>query len=394
MDAVNADVVIIGGAVTGAATAWWLTKLAPGLTVTVIEKDPSYARSATALSVASVRQQFSNPVNVEISRFGVGFIRDFADHVGPEGGVPSLGLKENGYLFMSGTPEGAQTLEQLAAMQRGLGAATEVLGPEALARRFPWMRFDDVTAGSIGARDEGWFDNMGLLNGFRAAARARGAVFLADRVTGLERKGDRITAALTQSGRRIEAGAFLCAAGTASANVCAMAGITLPVEPRKRTVFVVDAPNARHPEAPLIIDHSGIYLRPEHGQWITATVPEDDGPCDEGDWEPDHGQFEDLIWPRLYARAEGFDAAKVLRLWVGHYDYNTLDQNAILGRWPGYANFHVAAGFSGHGLQQSPAVGRGMAEMILFGGYRSLDLTPLGPERVLEGRPFLEAAVV
>ena len=194
------DVVIIGGAVTGASTAWWLLQADPALRVAVIEKDPSYARAATALSVASVRQQFSNPVNVEISRFGVGFIRDFGARVGEAGGVPSLGLKENGYLFLSGTAEGAALLNALAAMQRGLGAATEVLGPEALSQRFPWMQVDDVTAGSIGARDEGWFDNMGLLNGFRNAARAKGAVFVQDRVTGLERSGDRIVAALTENG--------------------------------------------------------------------------------------------------------------------------------------------------------------------------------------------------
>ena len=123
-------------------------------------------------------------------------------------------------------------------------------------------------------------------------------------------------------------------------------------------------------------------------------MPDDDGPCAEDDWDPDHAQFEELIWPKLYARSEGFDAVKVTRFWVGHYDYNTLDQNAVLGRWPGYANFHIAAGFSGHGLQQAPAVGRGLAEVILTGGYQTLDLAPLGPERVLEKRPFLEKAVV
>ena len=184
MEEMRADVVIIGGAVTGAATAWWLMQMAPDLKVTVIEKDPTYARSATALSVASVRQQFSNPVNVEISRFGVDFIRNFAERIGPEGGIASLGLKENGYLFLSGTEDGARTLAELAAMQRSLGAATEVLDAAALATRFPWMNLEDVTAGSIGARDEGWFDNMGLLNWLRRAARARGAVCLADRVRG------------------------------------------------------------------------------------------------------------------------------------------------------------------------------------------------------------------
>lgn len=388
------DVVIAGGAVTGSSTAWWLMKMRPDLKVLVVEPDPSYAKSATALSVASVRGQFSNPVNVQISRFGVDFIRHFAERLGPAGEVPSLGLKENGYLFLVGSVEGAKLAEELAVMQRGLGAATEVVTPAELKAIYPWMEVDDLSAGSLGRRDEGWFDNMGLLSGFRNAARALGARYVKDRVAGLAMAGGRVTGVRLASGTEVACGAFLNSAGTASATVAAMADLALPVEPRKRTVFVVDAPNARHPEAPLIIDHSGIYMRPEHGQWITATVPDDDGPCDPDDWEPDHAQFEDLIWPRLYARAPGFDAVKVARLWVGHYDYNTLDQNAVLGLWPGTENFFVAAGFSGHGLQQAPAVGRGLAEVILTGAYQTLDLGQLGVERVLKGEPFLEKAVV
>jgi len=388
------DVVIAGGAVTGSAAAWWLLGQSPGLKVLVVEPDPTYARAATALSVASVRQQFSNPVNVEISRFGVGFIRDFAARIGPEGGVPSLGLRENGYLFLAGSAGGAGLMQELAVMQRALGAATEVLDPAALAMRFPWMQFDDVVAGSFGPRDEGWFDNMGLLAGFRNGARARGATYAGDRVTGLGVQGGRVESVILASGRTVACSAFLCAAGTGSTEICRMAGLDLPVESRKRTVFVIDAPNARHPDAPLIIDHTGVYLRPEHGQWITATVPDDDGPCDPADWEPDHAQFDDLIWPRLYNRAEGFDAVKVTRLWVGHYDYNRLDQNAVLGLWPGTENFYLATGFSGHGLQQAPAVGRGLAELILTGAYQTLDLAPLGATRILENRPFLERAIV
>lgn len=388
------DVVIAGGAVTGSSAAWWLMGQQPGLRVLVVEPDPTYAKAATALSVASVRGQFSNPVNVEISRFGVDFIRHFAERIGPDGGVPSLGLRENGYLFLTGSESGAQVMEELAAMQRGLGASTQVLGQAELKARYPWMNVEDVVAGSLGARDEGWFDNMGLLSGFRNGARARGATYVRDRVTGLEIVDNRVTAVTLADGGRVTCGAFLNAAGTGSTEICAMAGLRFPVEPRKRTVFVVDAPNARHPDAPLIIDHSGIYLRPEHGQWITATVPDDDGPCGIDEWDPDHAQFEELIWPRLYQRAEGFDAVKVARLWVGHYDYNTLDQNAVLGLWPGMANFYIAAGFSGHGLQQAPAVGRGLAELILTGNWQTLDLSPLGAERIIANRPFLERAVV
>ncbi len=388
------DVVIAGGAVTGSSAAWWLLGMMPSLRVLVVEPDPTYAKAATALSVASVRQQFSNPVNVEISRFGVDFIRNFADRVGAEAGVPSLGLRENGYLFLTASESGAAVMEELAAMQRGLGASTRVLGRADLAARFPWMTLDDVVAGSLGDRDEGWFDNMGLLNGFRNAARARGAVYVKDRVVGLARDQGRITGVTLQDGGNLATGAFICAAGTASAGVCAMAGLVLPVEPRKRTVFVIDAPNARHRDAPLIIDHSGIYLRPEHDSWITATVPQDDGPCDPDDWQPDHAQFEDLIWPSLYARAEGFDAVKVTRFWVGHYDYNRLDQNAVLGLWPGTGNFYIAAGFSGHGLQQAPAVGRGLAELVTGGAYQTLDLSELGAGRIARNQPFLERAVV
>lgn len=378
----------------GAATAFFLTRMQPGLRVAVIERDPTFAQASTALSVASIRSQFSTPTNVAISRFGIDFIRDFARWTGPAGGVPDLGLRENGYLFLTGSESGAAVLEDLAAMQRGLGAATQVLSPVEIAARYPWLSLDGVIAGSFGPRDEGWFDNMGLLGGLRAAARAQGATFLSDTVVDLSRDGDRITQAHLASGTAITAGAFVNCAGTRAAQVMRWLGADLPVEPRKRTVFVIDAPNARHPDAPLLVDHSGFYLRPEGPHWITATVPDSDGPCAPEDFAPDADQFESLIWPLLWARAPGFDAVKVVRLWVGHYAYNTLDQNAILGRDPRFANLYLANGFSGHGLQQAPAVGRGLAEMILTGAWQSLDLSALAVDRVLEGRPLREVGVV
>lgn len=387
------DIVIVGGAVMGASIAYWITRTCPGAAVLVVERDPTFARASTALSVASIRSQFSNPVNVEISRFGYEFVRDFARMV-PNAGVGDLGLKENGYLFLTGTAEGAATLEELAAMQRSLGASTQVLDAADLAHRFPWMNLEGIMAGSFGPTGEGWFDNMGLLTGLRTAARAQGAIFTADTVVGLERDGDRVVAAQLQQAGRVEAAAFVNAAGTRAAEVLRWLGEDLPVEPRKRTVFVIDAPNARHPDAPLLIDPAGFYLRPSHDQWITATVPAEDGPCAADDFDPDHAQFDDIIWPRLFARAPGFDAVKVLRFWVGHYAYNTLDQNAILGRHPAFQNLYLANGFSGHGLQQAPAVGRGIAELILSGAWQTLDLSPLGVERILARRPFAERAIV
>ena len=388
------DVVVIGGAVMGASVAWWLTKMQPGIKVTVLERDPTFAHASTALSVASIRQQFTNPVNVQISRFGVEFIRNFGAELGLEGGAGDLGLKENGYLFLAGSQAAAEVMSEVAQMQRAHGAATQVLSPDQIAARYPWMTTGDLVAGSFGPRDEGWFDNMGLLGGFRAAAKAAGVEFLRACATGLRMDGARVVAVVLEDGREIACGAVVNAAGTRASEVMGWAGLTLPVEPRKRTVFVIDAPKARHADAPLLVDYLGYYLRPEHGQWITATVPQDDGPCAADDFEPDAHLFEDAIWPLLYQRSEDFDAVKVVRLWVGHYAYNTLDQNAILGRHPARDNLYLMNGFSGHGLQQSPAVGRGVAECILYGGYRTLDLSDLGVERVIAGRPFLERAVV
>lgn len=387
------DVLVIGGAVMGASVAFWLTKMQPGISVLVIEQDPSFAKAATALSVASVRQQFTTQVNVEISRFGIGFIRNVADYLGVDGGISTLGLKENGYLFVTGSNEAADLMRDVAAMQCGLGAATQVLSAAEIKARFEWMNVDDLVAGSFGLRDEGWFDNMGLLGGFRSAAKAGGARFVTDRVIGIDVVAGKVVGAVLEKAGRIACAAAVNAAGTGGAAVMRMVGLDLPVEPRKRTVFVIDAPNAQHPDAPLLVD-AGFYLRPEHQHWITATVPADDGPCAIDDFEPDLHLFEDVIWEQLYARAPGFDAVKVIRHWVGHYDYNTLDQNAILGPHPALQNLYLMNGFSGHGLQQSPAVGRGVAEHILTGGWQSIDLSDLSADRLVTGKPFLERAVV
>ena len=388
------DVVVIGGAVMGASCAFWLTRMQPGLKVMVVEQDTSFARASTALSVASIRSQFSTAVNVAISRFGIDFIRDFQGSLGHDVGVPSLGLKENGYLFLSHSVDGATLLQELAAMQRGQGAATEVWTPVQVQERFPWLNVDDLTAGSFGPRDEGWFDNMGLLAGLRAAAKAQGVTFVTDEAVGLEMTSGKVSAVTLKKAGRVGCAMAVNAAGTRAAVVAAWAGLSLPVEPRKRTVFVIDAPNARHPDAPLLVD-TGFYLRPESGsQWITATVPDEDGPCAADDFEPDLHLFEDVIWEQLYHRAPGFDAVKVVRHWVGHYAYNTLDQNAILGPHPDVPNLFFMNGFSGHGLQQSPAIGRGIAEHMLTGGWQSLDLSDLSIDRVIAGKPFAEKHVV
>lgn len=392
----NHDVVVIGGAAIGASVAFWLTRLARApLRVLVVERDTGFARSSTALSVASIRLQFSSPLNVAISAMGVAFIRRFAEETGLPPGEADLGLKENGYLFLAPDARAAARLERLAAMQRGQGAGTLVLDRPALAARLPWMHLADVEAGSFGPRDEGWFDNMGLVAGLRRAAEARGARFVRDTALGLEMAGTRVTGVHLAKGGSVSAGAVVNAAGTSAAEVAGWAGLTLPVEPRKRTVFVVDAPDLRAPRAPLIVDHQGLYIRPEGDLWLCAASPgPEDGPCAPDDFTPDHDLFEARIWPMLHHRSARFERLRVLRAWAGHYAFNSFDQNALVGHAPGVEGLFLCNGFSGHGLQQAPAMGRGLAELILSGRYESLDLSPLGAERLLTGRPYVEEAIV
>jgi len=388
------DVVIVGGAVMGSSAAYWLSLMQPDLNILVIEPNPDYARSSTALSVASIRQQFTTAVNVQISRFGIEFIRNIGNWLGQGGGVQSLGFQENGYMFLYGSPQSESALRQACKIQRAHGAQTELLSPSALKSRFEWLNVDDIHLASFGAKDEGWFDNMSLLGGFRNAARNQGVEYLRDRVVNMEGAGGQLTSVTLEKKGKVTAGVIINAAGTAASDILAMIDEKFPVEPRKRTVFMVDAPNAVHPDAPLMVCYSGFYLRPEHNHWICAIVPEDDRIADKDDFEPDLHMFEDDLWPKLYERAPGFDAVKVLSAWAGHYAYNTLDQNAIIGRHPNWRNLFLMNGFSGHGLQQAPAVGRGIAELVLYGAYQSIDLSDLCVERILDGKPFAEQAIV
>jgi glycine/D-amino acid oxidase-like deaminating enzyme len=379
----SADVLICGGAVVGSAVAYHLARLGFDGRIVVVERDPGYATAATALSASGIRLQFSDPLNVAISRFGVETIRDFG-----------LTFHENGYLHLADTEERAAVLRSDAAVQVAAGAATELLDRDGLADRFAHLNVTDLSLGAFGTRDEGWFDNMGLLAAFRDRARKAGVDYLADAVVGLEMDGARVSSARLASGGRIACGAFVNAAGGMGAEVAAMAGVALPVERRKRTVFAFDVAERPEGRLPLMIDPSGVWCRPEGAGFIAACTPDPDPAVGPEDFEPRHGEFEEVIWPVLAARAACFERVKLRGFWAGHYDFCTLDANAIVGPHPEIGNLHLANGFSGHGLQQAPAVGRGIAERIAFGEYRTLDLEPLGFERVAEGRRQVERCVI
>ncbi|MDO5289117.1 MAG: FAD-binding oxidoreductase [Pseudomonadota bacterium] len=387
----NTRIVIIGGGAIGSAIACALTaphaQAHAALDVIVLERDFSYARASSALSASSIRQQFSTAINMAISRHGIDVLR----------ALPSVGLHEGGYLYLA-TPAGERTMRRNHTLQRAQGADVALLPPEQLRTRFPWLSTDDVALGSLGLSGEGWFDGYSLLQAFRGQARAQGARYVQAEASGLEMVAGaapaRVRAVALATGERLPCDAVVNAAGPWARQVAAWAEIDLPVFARRRTVFHVTCP-APLPGCPLLIDPSGIWLRPEGTGFITGFAPAPDADANDLPLDaPEHAAFEDFVWPTLAARIPAFEALRMQRAWAGYYEMNVFDHNAIVGLHPACENLYFANGFSGHGLQQSPAVGRGVAELIRHGRYQTLDMSALGWARVLAGQPLLEQNVI
>jgi glycine/D-amino acid oxidase-like deaminating enzyme len=387
------DVVIVGGAVVGSAAAYFL-RAQTGFTgsVLVVEKDFSYENSATARSAASIRHQFSTPENIRMSQFGTHFIQSIGDYLSVGGEVPDVGFHEGGYLFLA-TPAGRDVLEANHRVQRSLGVDVALLAPAQLQARFPWLNTSDLSAGSLGLSGEGWLDAYGLMQAFRRKAVSLGAEYQQALVTAVQRVGRAITSVTLSNGSTVNCGLVINAAGTGAPALAQSAGIFLPVQSRKRCVFFFSTP-ADVSHCPLVIDPSGAYFRPEGSGFICGISPPEDQDPESFDFEVDHTLFDKVLWPTLAARVPGFEAARVQNAWAGHYDVNTLDHNVILGAHPEVDNLLFANGFSGHGMQQSAAVGRALSELVTFGSYRTLDLSAMGWARVIEQRPLLEVNVV
>ncbi|MBI5717475.1 MAG: FAD-binding oxidoreductase [Burkholderiales bacterium] len=387
------DVVIVGGAVIGSAAAFFLAEALPrSARVLVLEADTGYAHCATTRSLASIRHQFSTPENVRMSMFGTEFLRHAGARLEVNGEAPLIGFVEAGYLFLA-TAAGWATLQCNHAVQRAEGAQVALLGGEALAARFPWLATGDLAGGSLGLAGEGWLDAHGLMHGLQRKARSLGVQVRAGRVEALLREGSRIGAVRLADGSTIGCGTVINAAGTGAAALARTAGIELPVQARKRCVFHFRSPEAA-PGCPLVIDPCGLYFRPEGAGFLCGMAPPEDEDPECSDFDVPPGWFEDRLWPLLAQRVPGFEAARPLSSWAGHYDVNVFDHNVILGAHPQIDNLLFANGFSGHGLQQSPAIGRALMELVLHGGFRSLDLGALGWQRVLQNRPLREVNVV
>ena len=388
------DVVVVGGAMMGSGAAWFLSRNPDfGGTVLVVERDPSYVNSSTARTNSCMRQQFSTEVNIRISQFGAEFVRDFRAWMDdPE--TPEIAVSYFGYLYLAADEATAAVLRANQRVQASLGAGTVIMAPDEIAAAYPFYNLDGIVCGSHNPTDEGWFDSGTIFEWWRRQARRNGVEYLADEVVGISRSGGAVTGVTLASGRAVGCGSLVNATGPRGAMTARMAGLDLPVEPRKRFTWIFDAAEPLERDLPLTIDPTGVHVRSDGAAYMAGCPPDIDPAVDPTDLDMDHDVFEDKVWPALAHRIPAFERIKVTSRWAGHYAYNRFDHNAVIGPHPEVANFFFVNGFSGHGMQQSPAMGRGISELITYGEYRTLDLSPLGYERIARDEPFVETAII
>ena len=389
------DVIIVGGAIVGSSIAWF-TSNNPDFdgSILVVERDPTYEQASTSHTNSCMRQQFSNPLNVQISQFAAEFVRNFQDYMGNDPEVPALAVDHFGYMYLAGDEGFAGTLRANQAVQAELGAGTKIMTPDEIAAAYPFYNLDGIICGSHNLVDEGYFDSGTMFDWWRKKARQNGVEYLKNEVVDISVTQGRVAGITLKSGQTIGAGTVVNAAGPRASLVAEMAGLRLPVEPRRRYTFVFSAAEPLDRALPLTIDPSGVHVRTEGDWYMGGCTPDPDPAVDPGDFAMDGDIWEEKVWPVLAHRIPAFERIKVESKWAGHYSTNTVDHNVIVGPHTQVANFIFANGFSGHGLQQSPGIGRGVSELLAYDEYRSLDLTPLGYQRIVDDNPFVETAII
>ena len=377
------DVIVIGGGLHGSSTAYHLIRREPGLRIAVVERDPSYEHAASIRTTAGVRVMFSQEENVRMSQYGHEFYRGYEGTMAVDDDLPTVSFRRQGYLHIAASAGAAGIMRTNHALQRRLGCHVDLLDAAGLAARFPSLSTDDVVCAAH-SPDDGWIDSHSALTALRRKARGLGVGYIAESVVGLNVSSGLVRSALLESGEALEGDWIVNNAGAWAHEVCAMIGLDIPVRPMPRTTWFFECRAAIEP-LPLIMDGGSIGFRPE-GTGFIAGISDYERAGD-FDWEPDLEAFESGAWLRLAHRLPAFEAVRLRNAWACHYAYNIFDGNMIIGAWPGApANFLMATGFSGHGLQHAPASGRALSELILDGRFTSIDLDRFHCRRVPQNR--------
>ncbi|OZI62426.1 NAD(P)/FAD-dependent oxidoreductase [Bordetella genomosp. 11] len=383
------DVAIIGGGIVGSSTAYFLKQAAPGLSVCVIEPDPTYEFASALRASGGCRVQFTCPENIAMSLFSIDFIKSFERTMATATQPANVDWVQGGYLFIV-PPGHAAALERNVRRQQAHGCTVDLLTPTELKRRYPSMNVDDLGVGALTPLD-GWCDPHGLLWGFRRKAAELGVQYIQDRVIGADADRVKATSLRLQSGAVLRADTFVNAAGAWSGDVARFFGMDLPISPLRRFEHYFTAGSPVEP-LPYVKDVARLAFRSEGKGFSGGLVA---GDAARGyNFDVDHDYFESVVWPAVAHRFPPFEAARCHRTWSGLYEQNEFDGNPVIGRWSRMPNLLTVAGFSGHGMMHAPAAGRGIAELVVHGRFLAIDLSRLGYERIEANQPYAEEGIL
>ncbi|WP_342513119.1 FAD-dependent oxidoreductase [Sporosarcina sp. FSL K6-1522] len=384
----KADIIIVGGGVMGSSTAYALRMNGFEGRIVVFEKDATYQYASTPRSAGGFRQLYSTSINVQLSRYSLHVYKDFADNMAINGERAEIDFKQRGYLFLATESMMPYFAKQLRT-QHEYGVPSELLTPKELLPIIPELEIGDL-AGGLYCHEDGYLDPYSVMQAYRKKAQALGVEYIAEEVESLVTEGAGITGVRLTDGVMYGSRIVINCAGAWGAALSEKMGLPVPVVPLKRQMYVLDTARQLERKLPLTIDPTGVYFRHE-GEKVVAGFSDDVPPGMDFTWK--RSSF-DTLWPILAHRVPNFEQLKLESGWAGLYDFNTVDQNAIIGEHPMMKGYFMALGFSGHGMQQAPGVGQGLAELICRGKYETIDLTPLRIERFAENDLVLENAIV
>lgn len=369
----KSQVVIIGSGIIGASIAYYLIQ--KGISdVLVLEQGEIGFQGATSSCLGGLRTQFSTAVNIRFSLISRNMYRQFKEEFGVD-----PGFKPYGYLFLTSTDKQREIFENTARLMSELNLPIELLSPQEVSQRWPFIRVDDLTGGSY-TEGDGFYSPIEILHAYVKKARHSGVVFMEKvQVTGILIENDSVVGIQTKDGYKIKADIVVNAAGPWAGRVAAMAGLDLPLGPLKRHLFFTDTFGDIPKIFPMVIDvNSGWYMKREGKGLILG------GPTGEKSFSR-HVDFDAEACTAFTSihRVPDLERARIIRGWVGHYEM-TPDHHAVIGVFPELRNFICAAGFSGHGFQHAPATGMIVAELIANGKVETENIYLLRPTRFRE----------
>lgn len=386
----KADVIIVGGGVIGSSIAYNLLKDGFSGNVMVFEKDRTYEFASTPRSAGGIRQLFTTKVNVEMGKYAVEKYSTFKDDMAIDDEKAEIDFQQNGYFFLVENKEDVLHLEKQKAIQNSCGVESQIIQKNELKNLIPELNTDDLSGGIYSGLD-GYLDPYSVMQGYIKKAKQLGAIYNYDKVAKINKSGNNVSGVTTEEGDHYYAPIVINCAGPWAPELSETIDLPLPIIPLKRQIIQFNIEEPLEKRLPLTVDPTGVYFRHE-GNSIICGFGEEVKPGIEFSWK--RSFFTDFLWPILANRIPNFERAKIQSGWAGIYSHNTIDQNAIVGEHPELKGYHMAVGFSGHGMQQAPAVGRGLSEYIRNNRYDTIDFSVLGFERFKNKKLVIEEAIV